>query len=89
MTIAALFFGILVSTMMGAALHLLFGGGLGRLLIFVFMGCLGFWAGHFLGGSLGWTFWSVGPLRFGAALLGGAAFLMIAYWLSLTKVNKE
>jgi hypothetical protein len=88
MTSAALFFGILVSTLMGAALHLIFGGGLGRLLIFVFMGWLGFWVGHFLGGSLGWTFWSVGPLRFGAALLGCVVFLFIAFWLSQTKDKK-
>ena len=51
MTIPALLLGILVSTMMGAALHLVFGGSLGRLVVYVLIGWAGFWGGHF--GALG------------------------------------
>lgn len=89
MTVPALLFGILVSTMMGAMLHLLSGGGLWRLGLFIGVAWLGFWAGHFLGGSLGWTFLSVGPLNLGAGLLGGLIALLFGYWLSLVQVEKK
>jgi len=89
MTVPALLFGILVSTLMGAALHLLAGGSLWRLGAFILVAWVGFWAGHVLGGNLGWTFLGVGPLNLGAALLGGLVALLIGYWLSLVQVEKK
>lgn len=89
MTVPALLFGILVSTMMGAMLHVLVDGGLWRLSLYIILAWIGFWGGHVLGSTLGWTFWSVGPLHLGMALLGGLVVLFIGYWLSLVQVEKK
>ena len=64
MTIPALVFGFLISTLMGAAFHLWKDGGFGRLLLYVLLAWIGFWGGHILANSLGWTFGSIGPLHF-------------------------
>lgn len=85
MTIPALVFGFLVSTLMGAVFHLWKDGGFGRLLLYVILAWIGFWGGHILANSLGWTFGSVGPLRLGMALLVGALTLYAGYWLSLIR----
>lgn len=85
MTIPAIFFGILVSTFLGAAFHLWKGGNLGRLVLYILLAWAGFWAGHLLGNALGWTFFSVGPLSFGMAVLGSVLILGLGYWLSLIK----
>jgi hypothetical protein len=87
MTIPALLFGLLVSTLMGAAFHLWKGGSLGRLLLYLILAWIGFWSGHMLANNLGWTFGSIGPLRFGMAILVGIVTIFAGYWLSL--VNQE
>jgi hypothetical protein len=83
MTLPAALFGFLVSTLMGAAFHLWKDGGLGRLLLYLILAWIGFWSGHLLANQLGWTFGSIGPLRFGMAILVAAATIYIGYWLSL------
>ncbi len=85
MTIPAIFFGVLVSTFIGAAFHLIKNGGLGRLVLYLLLSWIGFWGGHILGQSLNWTFFSVGSLRFGMALAGCLAVLLLGYWLSLVR----
>jgi hypothetical protein len=85
MTIPAIFFGVLVSTFIGAAFHLVKNGGLGRLVLYIFLSWIGFWAGHILGQFLNWTFFSVGPLHFGMALVGCFLVLLVGYWLSLIR----
>ena len=87
MTIPALLFGFLVSTLMGAAFHVWKGGGPGRLLLYLILAWIGFWVGHYLGNRLGLTFGSVGPLRLGAAVLASAVTILAGYWLSL--INQE
>ena len=85
MTIPAVFFGILVSTFIGAAFHLWKDGGVGRLVLYVLLSWVGFWAGHVAGLILNWPFFSVGPLYFGMALLGCILVLGVGYWLSLVR----
>ncbi len=89
MTIPAVLFGFLVSTFLGAAFHLWKNGGLGRLLLYLVLAWVGFWAGHILANSLGWTFLSIGPLRFGAAFLGSIVFIGIGHWFSLVKTEPQ
>ena len=83
MTIPAIFFGILVSTFLGAAFHLWKGGNLGRLVLYILLAWAGFWGGHLLGNALNWTFFIVGSLSFGMVLLGSIILLGVGYWLSL------
>ncbi len=85
MTIPAVLFGMLVSTFVGAAFHLWKNGGIGRLILYVLLAWAGFWAGHLIGQVLDWTFFSIGPLHFGTALLGCCLFLGVGYWFSLIR----
>jgi hypothetical protein len=86
MSLPHLLFGIVLSTLYGAAFHLWRGGGVGRLALYLILGWAGFWVGHFLGNYLGWTFGSIGPLRLGSATLSSITFLGLGYWLSLVEV---
>ena len=83
MELPALLIGFFISTIYGLAFHLLVGGNLGRLIISVAMSWLGFWAGHWIANTLGFTFASLGTLRLGAASIGSILFLAVGYWLSL------
>ena len=89
MTTPILLFGIVISTLYGAGFHLWRGGGISRLVLYLIIGWLGFWIGHFAGNLLDWTFGSIGQLRLGMATLVSLAFLSIGYWLSLVDVNKK
>lgn len=89
MTIPSLILGVLVSTLYGAVFHLWRGGGAGRLLLYLLLGWAGFWSGHLLASSLGWTFDSLGALHLGTASITSLIFLLIGYWLSLVEVNKH
>jgi hypothetical protein len=85
MTIASLTFGFIISTLMGGLLHFWRGGGLGRLIYYVFMSWVGFWGGHIAGTAFGLTFLNVGPLNLGMAILGDLALLGFAYWLGMLR----
>jgi hypothetical protein len=89
MTIPGLILGTVVGALMGGLLHLLVGGNLGRLILYLIFGVTGFWAGHIAGEILGWTFFSVGPVHLGMALLGGVVISGIGYWLSLVQTVKK
>ncbi|BAJ63503.1 MULTISPECIES: hypothetical protein [Anaerolinea] len=89
MTLPALLFGFLVATLMGAAFHLWKNGGLGRLILYLLLAWIGFWTGHIVANALGWHFLSVGPLRFGMAVLSALLFLGVGHWLSLVKNEPE
>ena len=89
MTIPALLIGMLIATLYGAAFHLWRGGGFGRLILYILLGWIGFWAGHLIGTRLGWSFASLGPLRLGMATVTSAVFLLVGHWLSLVEVNRK
>lgn len=79
---SALLLGFVISSLIGAAFHLLRGGGLSRLLLYLVLGWIGFWAGQFLAVQFDWRFFSVGALRLGAAVLSSLAILVLGSWLS-------
>jgi hypothetical protein len=89
MTLPGLVFGILFSTLFGAVFHLITGGSLTRMIVLIIFSWIGFWGGHILGNSLGWTFWSLGTLHMGMATLGSFIFLGIGFWLSLLGPKKQ
>jgi len=87
MTFPALIFGILLSSAYGTAFHFWKGGSLKRLLLYVVLAWVGFWAGHVLGGVLKWNFAAVGPINAGMATLVSAAVLFVGEWLSRVEIN--
>ena len=82
MNLATVLLGLLISTLYGAAFHLLRGGSLLRLLLAVALSWLGFWAGHIAAAQTGLIFGSLGPLHLGPATLGSLFFLILGYWLT-------
>ena len=89
MTLPALIFGVILSTFYGAAFHFWKDGGLGRLVLYLLLGWVGFWVGHFLAAYSKWSFDSLGALHFGTATVGALAFLAVGHWLSLVKVERK
>jgi hypothetical protein len=89
MTLPGIFFGILVSILLGAIFHLWKDGGFMKLLFFIGLSVVGFWVGHFLGNYLEWYFWSLGQLRLGMGLFGSLLFLFLGNWLSLIRPGKS
>jgi hypothetical protein len=88
MKLPSILMGILISTLIGAAFHLLRGGGLGRLILYLLLGWVGFWAGQLAAVQLQWSFWTIGQLHLGMAAAGSLLFLSIGHWLSLIDVEK-
>lgn len=89
MTIPAFLFGMLLATLFGSVFHLWRGGGLSKLMLYIFLAWFGFWGGHALGDQMEWGFLSVGPLHVGSASLGSWSALGLGYWLSLVKEDEE
>ncbi len=87
MTFPSILIGIVVSSLCGAVFHLIKGGGLGRLLLYLFLAWIGFWSGHFIANRFGWSFLAYGPLQLGTAILGAAGTLFLGHWLSLVEKN--
>ena len=75
-------FGFIVATLFGAAFHLLVGGDIRRLALFLLAGWLGFSLGHLLGTTLEINILNIGPLRIVAASVGAAIALFAAYALT-------
>jgi len=89
MTFPSIILGVVISSLIGAGFHLILGGNLGRLILYLSLSWIGFWGGHLLGSLLGWTFFSVGPLHLGMAMLCCLIALLIGYWLSLVKREEK
>ncbi|MEZ0394903.1 MAG: hypothetical protein ABWK53_00505 [Anaerolineales bacterium] len=89
MTLPALLFGIVLASAYGAAFHFWKDGSLGKLVLYIVLAWAGFWIGHFLGATLGWTFAAIGPLNIGMATIGAALFLFVGEWLSRVEVSRR
>lgn len=81
MTVPAVLFGILLSTLFGAAFHLWKGGGPGRISMFIIVSWIGFWAGHFLAAKINFNFLNFGSLHLFMAVFGSILFLFVGNFL--------
>ncbi len=77
-----LFVGFITATLIGALLHLLFGGGAGRFLFFLVLAWVGFGAGQVFGSVSGWQLANLGQIYTIPAVLGALLFSLAGYWLS-------
>jgi hypothetical protein len=89
MTIPAFIFGFIISSLYGAAFHLIRGGKAQRFLLYLILGWLGFWAGQFIAAQLNLSFLDIGPLHIGMATIGSLLFLLVGNWLSLVDTEKK
>ena len=83
MTVASYFLGFVIASIIGCGFHFWHGGGFKWLLFFNLLAWIGFWLGHFVGMLLGINFIPLGPINFGAALLGSIVVLFLGFWLSM------
>ena len=89
MTIPGIFFGIVLSSAYGTAFHFWKGGSLNKLFFYIFLAWAGFWIGHFVGGAIGWSFGSVGPINTGMASLVSVIVLLAGDWLGRIEVVRK
>lgn len=82
MTLPTLLLGLIIAALYGTVFHFLRGGGLGRLLLYIFLSLLGFWLGHFLAASRALSILKIGALQWGGATAGSFIFLLVGNWLS-------
>ena len=83
MSAPTLLLGSVIAILIGAIFHLWRGGKGGRLLLYITLSMVGFWAGHFIASKLSWDIDKLGQLHLGFSILGSLIFLLIGYWLSL------
>lgn len=89
LTFPMILLGIVISTIYGTAFHMIKGGRLSHILLFVLLSWLGFWIGHAAGAQLGWDFAAVGQINLGMATLGSLVFLLVGEWLSRVEISKK
>jgi uncharacterized membrane protein YeaQ/YmgE (transglycosylase-associated protein family) len=80
-TFPSIIIGFVISTLYGTAFHFWRGDGIGRMLLYIILAWIGFWAGHLLGNFLEITIGNLGPLHLGTATIGAGIALGIGYWL--------
>ncbi|MCP4141147.1 MAG: hypothetical protein GY755_12845 [Chloroflexi bacterium] len=81
MNIPSLFLAFLVASLLGVLYHLWRGGGPKRILFYLILAWLGFFAGHFAAQWSNWFIYPIGELNLGFALIGALIFLFVGDWL--------
>lgn len=89
MTLPSLLFGLITALLIGAVFHLLRGGGLGKLILYLSLSLAGFVAGHLLGEWRGWILFPIGPLNAGLAIIGSLIFLGLGDWLGHIEIKPD
>ena len=87
MTIPSLVFALIIASLYGALYHLIRGGGLGRLLLFLIFGWVGFALGHLVGIWQEWILLPLGELNLGMSTLGSLIFLVGGDWVSRIRIG--
>ncbi len=78
---SGLVLGFLLATIYGAGFHLIFGGPVKRILVYLAAAWLGFFIGQFLGDFFNFELLKLGKIHLVSATLGAWALLLIAWWL--------
>ncbi len=78
---SGLVLGFLLATIYGAGFHLIFGGPIKRILVYLAAAWLGFFIGQFVGDFFNFELLKLGKIHLVSATLGAWAFLLIAWWL--------
>lgn len=73
--------GLLLASVYGAAFHLIFGGPVKRIALYLFAAWLGFFIGQFVGDFLNIEFLKIGKIHLVSASVGAWIMLFVASWL--------
>lgn len=76
-------FSLIVATLFGASFHVVIGGDVRRLALFLLAGWIGFVLGHVLGSIVGLSFLAIGALNTFSAALG--SLIALVFTLLLTR----
>lgn len=83
MSLPAILLGALIAALVGTIYHLWRGGVLVRIIFFLVLALIGFFAANFLVALKGWRLWQVGQLDVGFGVLGALLILGLGDWLTL------
>jgi uncharacterized membrane protein YeaQ/YmgE (transglycosylase-associated protein family) len=89
MALPSLLFGFLISTLLGAILHLILGGGFGRLVLYIILGWIGFWSGQGIASHFGWSFDRLGELHLMTDSALCVLFILVGYYFSLIQRERN
>ncbi len=89
MTLPAILFSLVIALLYGAVYHLIRGGSIWRLFLYLSLSLFGFTAGHLIGLWRGWVLLPVGPINLGLSSIGSILILVLGDWLSRVEVNQE
>lgn len=89
MNLPAVLFALLLAAGIGAAYHLLRGGPLPRLLLYLLGSLVGFATGHYVGDWLQWSLVRLGSINLFSAALGAVLALVLADVLAPPPSSQE
>jgi hypothetical protein len=89
MTTQSLLLGVLIASICGLIYHLVRGGGLARLGLYLAGAWISFFLGHLVGGWLGWQALRIGPLNLLPALLATLIGLIAADTFAGSEARRE
>jgi hypothetical protein len=82
-------FGFILATLYGAGFHMIVGGDIRRLALFLLSGWIGFGLGHFLGTTFMIDILNIGTLRVVAATFGALVALTVAHLLTTDRKGSK
>ncbi len=82
-------FAFLLATAYGAGFHLLFGGSLFKLALYLLASWMGFALGQWAGGILSLEILDIGPIHTVIASLGSWLALLLTHWLSKVRPERD
>lgn len=78
---SGLVLGFLLASIYGGVFHLIFGGPIRRILVYLFAAWLGFFIGQFIGDFFNFEILKLGKIHLVSASIGAWAALLAAWWL--------
>ena len=89
LTLPAILFGLMIALLYGAIYHLIRGGSIWRLFLYLGLSLFGFVTGHLIGLWRGWVWYPIGSINLGLSTVGSLVILILGDWLSRVEGNRE
>jgi hypothetical protein len=87
MTLPTFLLALLIATFYGTFYHLLRGGSVWRLLLYLGLSIIGFVIGHLFGVWRHWFLIPIGSMNLGLSSIGSILLLVLGDWLSRVEVR--